>query len=181
MTWLGFLEDFFGFMVIVALCYFAFNRAERSPARLDRKSRFYGSHTGPAWGVLGMIFLVVFTLFVYRGAQIVTGHFPFPEDHHGSWWEFVSYSFAQVMKHFGQDANDVLETVFILANIGVITSFLVLVTYSKHLHIFIAPVNVLTKREPKALGPLATTPDLESLMEEEEPVIGVGKIEHFSW
>ncbi len=70
---------------------------------------------------------------------------------------------------------------FLLLNIAVITGFLVLVTYSKHLHIFVAPINVLTKREPKALGPLATTPDLESLMEEEEPVIGVGKVEQFSW
>ncbi len=181
MTWLGFIEDFFGTAVILALAYFAFNRAERSPARLERKSRFYGSHTGPAWVVLGLIFLVVFTLFGYRGAQINTGHFPFGEDHRGSWWTFTSKAFAEVMKHFGTTANGALETIFILANIAVITGFLVLVTYSKHLHIFIAPINVLTKREPKALGPLATTPDLESLMEEEEPIIGVGKVEHFSW
>jgi Fe-S oxidoreductase len=181
MTWLGFVEDLFGTAVAVAIAYFAFNRAERSPARLERKSRFYGSHTGPAWVVLGLIFSVVFTLFVYRGAQINTGHFPYGKDHRGSWWEFTSYAFAQVMKHFGHTANGALETIFILANIAVITGFLVLVTYSKHLHIFIAPLNVLTKREPKALGPLATTPDLESLMEEEEPVIGVGKVEHFSW
>ncbi len=181
MTWLGFLEDLFGTLVILSLAYFAFNRAENSPERLDRKSRFYGSHTGPAWGVLAMIFLVVFTLFVYRGAQINTGHFPFGPDHHGSWWEFASMGFAKALHPLGHTANGAIETTFILANIAVITTFLVLVTYSKHLHIFIAPINVLTKREPKALGPLATTPDLESLMEEEEPVIGVGKVEHFSW
>ena len=181
MTWLGFLEDLFGTGVAVGIAYFAFNRAERSPARLERKSRFYGSHTGPAWVVLALIFSVVFTLFVYRGAQINTGHFPYGKDHRGSWWEFMSNAFAQVMKHFGHTANGALETTFILLNIAVITGFLVLVTYSKHLHIFIAPINVLTKREPKALGPLATTPDLESLMEEEEPIIGVGKVEHFSW
>jgi Fe-S oxidoreductase len=181
MTWLGFLEDLFGTGVALGIAYFAFNRAERSPARLERKSRFYGSHTGPAWVVLGLIFSVVFTLFVYRGAQINTGHFPYGKDHRGSWWEFTSNAFAQVMKHFGHTANGALETLFLLLNIAVITGFLVLVTYSKHLHIFVAPINVLTKREPKALGPLATTPDLESLMEEEEPVIGVGKVEQFSW
>jgi Fe-S oxidoreductase len=181
MNWLGFLEDLFGTLIVIALVYFAFNRAERSPARLDRKSRFYGSHNSAAWGVLGMIFLVVFTLFVYRGAQMNTGHSPWGADHRGTWWEFASMGFAKVMVHFGHDANVALETAFILANIAVITSFLVLVTYSKHLHIFLAPLNVLTKREPKALGALATTPDLESLMEEEEPVIGVGKAEHFSW
>jgi Fe-S oxidoreductase len=181
MTWLGFVEDLSGTLVVVALAYFAFNRAERSPTRLERKSRFYGSHTGPAWGVLALIFLVVFTLFVYRGAQINTGHFPYGHDHRGSWYEFASNGFAKAMHPLGHTANGALETIFILANIAVITYFLVLVTYSKHLHIFIAPINVLTKREPKALGPLGTTPDLESLMEEEEPIIGVGKVEHFSW
>ena len=90
-------------------------------------------------------------------------------------------AFAKAMHGLGHTANGAIETIFILANVAVITGFLVLVTYSKHLHIFIAPINVLTKREPKALGPLATTPDLESLMEEEEPIIGVGKVEHFSW
>ena len=89
----------------LSLAYFAFNRAENSPERLDRKSRFYGSHTGPAWGVLGMIFLVVFTLFVYRGAQINTGHFPFGPDHHGSWWEFASMGFAKALHPLGHTAN----------------------------------------------------------------------------
>jgi Fe-S oxidoreductase len=181
MTWLGFLEDLFGTLVILSLAYFAFNRAEVSPARLERKSRFYGSHTGPAWGVLGMIFLVVFTLFVYRGAQINTEHFPFGDTHQGDWWEFTSMAFAKALHGLGHTANGALETIFILANVAVITGFLVLVTYSKHLHIFLAPLNVLTKREPKALGPLGTTPDLEILMEEEEPIIGVGKVEDFSW
>ena len=62
MTWLGFLEDLFGTLVILSLAYFAFNRAERSPARLDRKSRFYGSTPARPGGVLGMIFLVVYPL-----------------------------------------------------------------------------------------------------------------------
>ncbi len=181
MTWLGFTEDLFGTLVVVALAYFAFNRTERSPARLERKSRFYGSHNGAAWVVLVLIFLVVFTLFGYRGAQINTGHFPYGPDHTGNWWEFASFAFAKVMHPFGHTANGALETTFLLLNIAVITGFLVLVVHSKHLHIFIAPLNVLTKREPNALGPLNTTPDLESLMEEEEPIIGAGKIEHFSW
>jgi Fe-S oxidoreductase len=48
------------------------------------------------------------------------------------------------------------------------------------MHIVTAPINVFFKRRPKALGPLATTPDLEALMEEDDPVIGAGRIEHLS-
>ena len=60
-----------------ALIYFAINRLRNAPERKQRASRFYGSHTGPAWAVLGMIALVVITLLLYRGAQYNTGHFPF--------------------------------------------------------------------------------------------------------
>src|SRR4051794_27069119 len=190
MTWLGFLEDFFTAAVLLALAYFAVTRIRKNPARLHRSSRFYGSHTGPAWVILGMITLVVLTLAWYRGAQINTGHFPYADnadvpyaDRVGasSWWTFTSKGAAYVLHPLGSGANDVLETVGILAQLAVIFGFLVLVVYSKHLHIFLAPINASTKRIPKALGPLATTPDLEALMEEEDPIIGVGKVEHFNW
>jgi len=181
MTWLGFLEDFFAVAVLVALAYFAINRIRNAPERRHRESRFYGSHTGPAWVILAMITAVVVTLLLYRGAQINTGHFPYGPDHRGTWWTFASKATATVLHPLGEHANEVLEPIFILAQIAVILGFLVLVVYSKHLHIFLAPINVLTKREPDALGALATTPDIEALMEEDDPVIGVNKVEQFSW
>ena len=58
--------------------------------------------------------------------------------------------------------------------------FLVLVMYSKHLHIFTAPFNVAFSRRPKALGPLAT-PRIDPEEMTEEDVFGAGKVEdlHF--
>ena len=52
-------------------------RLRNNPSREGRKSRFFGSHTRAAWVVLGMIFLVIATLLLYRGAQINTGVFPY--------------------------------------------------------------------------------------------------------
>jgi Fe-S oxidoreductase len=180
-TVLGFAEDFFAAAVLAAMLYFAINRVRNAPARRQRQSRFYGSHTGPAWVILGMITAVIVTLLFYRGAQINTGHFPFGRNHRGTWWTFASKATATVLHPLGERANEILEPIFILAQIAVILGFLVLIVYSKHLHIITAPVNVLTKREPIALGSLATTPDIEALMEEEDPVIGVSKVEDFSW
>ena len=76
-----------------------------------------------------------------------------------------------------------IETVALLANIAIITGFLVFVSYSKHLHIFMAPINVATSRRPRALGALASTPDMsmEDVGEEDEVVFGAGRIEDFSW
>ena len=53
--WIGFIEDFFAVAVLLALIVFTIIRIKNAPARKDRKSRFYGSHTGAAWLVLAMI------------------------------------------------------------------------------------------------------------------------------
>src|SRR5215475_6972378 len=182
-TWpvLGFLEDFFTVAVLVALVVFAVFRIRQAPARRERASRFYGSHLGPAWVILGMIFGVVATLLLYRGAQINTGNFPFGD----SKWAFASYLTAQALEPLGSTANDVIETVFILGQIGILLAFLVLVTYSKHLHIGTAPINVSTKRLPKALGPLLPMESHGHPINFEDPkdddIFGRGKIEDFTW
>jgi len=182
---LGFLEDFFAVAVLVSLATFSIIRLRQAPARKERDSRFYGSHTGAAWLVLFMIFNVIWTLLLYRGAQINTGVFPFQED---GWWCFASKATAELLEPLGEDANEVLETIGILLQIGVVLGFLVLVVYSKHLHIFIAPLNVLTKREPKALGPLLPMMvdgkpiDFENIDElDEDTAFGRGKVEDFTW
>ncbi len=176
---LGFLEDFFAVAVLVALAVFSMIRLRDAPARRQRASRFYGSHTGAAWLVLFMIFNVIWTLLLYRGAQINTGVFPFERG------AFASEAAALVLEPLGEDTNEALETIGILAQIGVVLGFLVLVVYSKHLHIFLAPLNVLTKREPQALGPLLPMTSGGKPIDFEDPgeddVFGRGKVEDFTW
>jgi Fe-S oxidoreductase len=181
--WLGFLEDFFAVAVLLAIIWFAVNRLRNAPARKQRASRFYGSHTGPAWVILGMISLVVITLLLYRGAQYNTGHFPFGK----SKAPFASYLVAKAL---GNGAyNQGVETFFLLAQMAVIFGFTIIVTYSKHLHIATAPLNVLTKREPIALGPLLPVTDAEGKPIDfadvenlsEDTAFGKGKIEDFTW
>ncbi|MGI8761865.1 MAG: 4Fe-4S dicluster domain-containing protein [Jatrophihabitantaceae bacterium] len=181
--WLGFLEDFFAVAVLLAIIWFAINRLRYAPERKQRASRFYGSHNGPAWVILGMIFLVIATLLLYRGAQYNTGHFPFGK----SAWPFASWLVAHAL---GSGAyNQGVETFFLLAQMAVIFGFTVIVVYSKHLHIATAPLNVLTKREPDALRELLPVTDAEGEPIDcadvenlsEDTVFGRGKIEDFSW
>ena len=146
----AFVEDFFGVAVLAALVVFTVIRIKQNPHRQGRLSRFYGSHTGAAWLVLFMIFDVVWTLFLYRGAQINTGNFPYPDQ-----WAFASQAVAALLEPLGLTANERIETVAILLQIAVILGFLVLVVYSKHLHIGLAPINVGLKRQPNALGTVA--------------------------
>jgi Fe-S oxidoreductase len=179
-AFIGFLEDLVAVGVLAGIITFTVIRLRNNPHREGRKSRFYGSHTGAAWLVLAMIFLVIATLLLYRGAQINTGVFPYP---HGA---FASQIVGHWLAPLGYGVNSVLEVVFLLAQLAVVLVFLVIVVYSKHLHIFLAPVNVLYSRRPNALRALEPMRSNGKVLDFEEAdpdtdVFGRGKIEDFTW
>jgi Fe-S oxidoreductase len=174
-AFIGFIEDFFAVAVLVALVVFAIIRILNAPERRQRSSRFFGSHTGAAWLVLAMIAMVIVTLLMYRAAQTNTGDFPF------GWWAFASHGIGRALHPLGVGTNKVLETVFLILNVVVIMGFLVFVSYSKHLHIFVAPINVAFSRRPRALGALDKTPDMDMENLTEDTVFGVGLVEQFTW
>ncbi len=179
---LGFAQDFIAVMALLGVIVFAVIRWENSPARLGRRSRFKGSHLGGAWFTLFMIFNVIWSMFLFRGSAANTGNFPY---HSGA---FVSLGVGHLLAPLGEGTNRVLEGVGLLVHIGVMLAFLVFVLNSKHLHIFVAPLNVLFKRRPVALGALPPMMsdgkplDFENLDEiDEDTVMGVGKVEDFTW
>jgi Fe-S oxidoreductase len=179
-AFIGFIEDLFAVAVLAGIITFAIIRLRTGPKRAGRNSRFAGSHTRAAWLILLGIFLVVATLLLYRGAQINTGHFPYA---HGA---FASQIVGHWLAPLGSGVNSVLEAVFLLAQVAVVVGFLIFIAYSKHLHIFLAPVNVLFSRRPnglRALQPMSSGGKVLDF-EEADPdtdVFGRGKIEDFTW
>ncbi len=179
-AFIGFVEDLFAVAVLVGIGTFAVIRLRSNPKTEGRKSRFSGSHIGAAWLVLVLIFLVIATLLLYRGAQINTGDFPYSHGAFAS--QIVGHWFAPLSK----GANQAIETAMILLQLAVVFGFLVLVTYSKHLHIFLAPVNVLFSRRPDGLRDLQPMRSNGKVLDFEEAdpdtdVFGLGKIEDLSW
>ncbi len=68
----------------------------------------------------------------------------------------------------------------IIAQIAVVMAFLdARALQQAHAHLHGAAQRAVLKRQPKALGALGTTPDLEKLMEDENAVLGAGQVEHF--
>jgi Fe-S oxidoreductase len=177
--WLGFLEDLVAVLVLVSVVMFAVIRLVHSPRREGRRSRFFGSHLDAAWLVLFMIFNVVWSLLLYRGAQINDGVFPYKSGAFASQWV------AGLLSPLGEQANKTIETVAILVAIGIILAFLVLVVHSKHLHIMTAVVNVAFSRRPRALGALLPVYSAGRPVDFEDPgeddLMGRGKIEDFTW
>ncbi|MFL6001646.1 MAG: heterodisulfide reductase-related iron-sulfur binding cluster [Nocardioides sp.] len=183
-TWpvLGFAQDFIAVMCLLGITTFAALRIQQSPQRLGRRSRFSRSHTGGAWLVLFMIFNVLWTLFFFRSAASALGNLPYDSG------AFVSIGLGNLLDGLSTQTLEVMEGVGLLLHIGVMLVFLIDVLHSKHLHIFLAPLNVLFKRQPVALGsakPLmnagrpVTLDDIDDL--DEDDTLGVGAIEEFSW
>ena len=183
----GFFEDLFAVLVVVGLIGFAIIRLRNNPAKEGRNSRFFGSHLGAAWLVLFMIFNVVWTLLLYRGAQYnvskLSGVEEFPFYNSGG--AFASEIVAGWIEPLGLTANQWLVTIGLWLNIGVILVFLIIVLNSKHLHIFLAPINVAFSRRPNALGPLLPLYYDGKPLDFEDPPddasFGAARIEDFTW
>lgn len=176
---LGFLQDFFALAVLLGIVVFSIIRLRSEPKEYGRDSRFYGSHTGGAWLILFMIFNVVWTYALFRGAAVATGNLPY------GWGAFFSHSIGAALEPLGHGVNEIIETVALLLHIGVMLVFLLIVLHSKHLHIGLAPVNVTFKRLPNGLGPLLPMEYNREYIDFEDPaedaVLGRGKIEDFTW
>src|ERR1700744_20787 len=176
---LGFLQDFIALSVVAGIATFAIIRLRSEPKEYGRSSRFYGSHTGGAWLILFMIFMVIFSFAIFRGASANTGTLPYGKG------AFFSHAMGALMHPLGATANEWIETFALLAHIAVALIFLLIVLHSKHLHIFLAPINVTFKRLPDGLGPLLPLEadgkpiDFENPPDDAE--FGRGKIEDFTW
>ena len=180
-AWIPWVEDFFAVMVLVGprRVHDHPDRAEPQ-AKLGRASRFYGSHTGAAWLVLFMIFTSSCDAAALPRRADQHRQLPLPDP--------VGVRVATGSPASCRAASRPTSTSrrsVLLPNVAVILGFLVIVVYSKHLHIFLAPFNVAFSRRPNALGPAAA--DVLRHQADrlrgpgEDDVFGRGKIEDFTW
>lgn len=142
---LGFAQDFIAMMALFGLFAFFMIRMRNQPSEMGRRSRFFGSHLSGAWITLFMIFNVIWTMFLFRGASSALGNLPYKSG------AFVSIGLGNLLDGMLHSALEVLEGVGLLLHIGVMLVFLIFVLNSKHLHIFLAPLNVMFGRDRKSV------------------------------
>ncbi|MGQ0624133.1 MAG: (Fe-S)-binding protein [Sporichthyaceae bacterium] len=178
---LGFIQDLIAVLCLIGIATFAAIRYQQAPAKLGRKSRFKGSHTGGAWVILFMIFNVLWTLFFFRAVASAAGNLPYDDG------AFVSIGIGEAFDGIDDEHTlEWIETVALWAHVGVMLAFLVIVVYSKHMHIFIAPLNITFARKPDGLGPLLPMQSAGKTLDFEEAdpevdIFGRSKIEDFTW
>ncbi len=164
--WFAFAADIFAVLVLVGVfCAFWIRK-------VDRPSRFEGSHLGEADLILGWITAIVTTLLLWHATRIALGL---------NEWPAEASPFANQISHrFGTGtATKAAERALVWAHVTLILGFLVYLPYSKHLHIFTAAINVFfgRTRARGRLEPLRFDEDLP----EAELRFGVGTVADLTW
>jgi Fe-S oxidoreductase len=130
--WYALLVDVFAFLVLAGVITAFVIR------KVQRPKRFAGSHLREADLILLLIAGIVISLFLWHASQIALGLNEFPAS-----WAPISSLIAQALH---QSWTPYLERAAVWAHVLLILGFLVYLPYSKHLHIFLAAVNVFFGR-----------------------------------
>ena len=125
--------------------------------KVQRPRRFAGSHLREADLILLWIAGIVVTLFLWHASRIALGLNEYPRA-----WAPIS---SLIAGGLGGGLIPYLERAAVWAHVLLILSFLVYLPYSKHLHIFLAAVNVFFGRT-KSRGRLEPI-DFETVAAEE--------------
>lgn len=143
--WLGLIQDLFAAGVLVGIAVALWIRL------IQRPERFIGSHTVEAYRILGWITWIILTLFLGNAARIAQGTGEAPRA-----WTPISSLLARPLEGLSEAWLFGIEQSALWVHLALIFSFLVYLTYSKHLHIATSAINVfLASTQPSgALTPL---------------------------
>ncbi|GGD08507.1 (Fe-S)-binding protein [Nocardioides daphniae] len=189
-TWIA---EFLGLLGTLAIVPLIIYRLRNRPSANGRRSRFFGSTMWQAYFVEFMVLLESSAILFIRGAEYKL--FQNHTDKEISGWEFpVSQLFSGLWPDSEQGLENVIYTI---AMIKIVSAMIWLMVISSNLtmgvawHRFTAWFNIFYKREEDggtalgAIKPLVvdgkpfTLDALDDM--DEETVLGVGKIEDFSW
>jgi Fe-S oxidoreductase len=161
--WYAFLVDAFAFLVFAGvITAFAIRKVQRP-------RRFAGSHLREADYILLLIAGIVISLFLWHASQIALGLNEFPAA-----WAPISSLLAHALNH---GWTPYLERAAVWVHVLLILGFLVYLPYSKHLHIFLAAVNVFFGRT-RARGRLEPI-DFEAA--DEDVRFGAATVADLTW
>lgn len=172
---LGFAQDTLGVLSLTGIVIFASMRFAQDPRRKGRESRFAGSNLVQGWVVLVAEFLTIWTLWIAHGVRFAEGHAPTQA-------AYISRFFGDRLAGISEVNLEWIGAINLVGHLAIVGGFLLFTLNSKHLHILTIPFQELS-RDPtrdKALGKLVSDDiDMENMTE--DTVLGVGKIEHFTF
>ena len=192
------LTEFMAWTGFLGICWLIWNRRKNHPGRSagkdGRKSRFFGSSFWQAYYVEFTIFGVGLCIVSLRALEYALGRVD--GSHHASVLHFpMTFFLGKPFESIGKDGLE--QLIVVIAAIKILISMAWMITISLNTtmgvawHRFLAFPNIWFKRNADgrtALG--AAKPmmvdgeplkDVEELELDEDTVLGVGKVEDFTW
>jgi Fe-S oxidoreductase len=165
--WYALLVDIFCVLVLAGVIGALWIR------KVQRPRRFEGSHLGEADLILALIATIVISLLLWHATRIALHLNEWPAS-----WSPVSNALSKLFAD--NQTTRVLERVFVWIHVLTILSFLAYLPRSKHLHIFVAAVNVWFGRT-RAGGRLEPLKFDDPDVPEEDLRFGAGTAPDLTW
>jgi Fe-S oxidoreductase len=165
--WYALLVDIFCVLVLVGVIGALWIRKVQKP------KRFEGSHLGEADLILALIATIVISLLLWHATRIALHLNEWPAS-----WSPVSNALSHLFAD--NQTTRVLERVFVWIHVLTILGFLAYLPRSKHLHIFVAAVNVWFGRT-RAKGRLEPLKFDDPDVPEDEIRFGAGLTKDLTW
>jgi len=165
-TWIAFLQDLFGILVLVGVLMALVNRL------VIRPRQFHESNETDALIILGLIATIMIGMLGQNAARIAEGGDP------SASWRPLSSALARLFEGFGWERSAAIPAheVFYWIHILAVLAFLVYIPSSKHLHIIVAIPNVFFRKLGPKAGAMLAPIDLEHAEH-----YGVSQVTQWSW
>ncbi|MBI5824746.1 MAG: (Fe-S)-binding protein [Chloroflexi bacterium] len=191
--WFGnsyrFLADIANVAIIVGILAMAFRRFVLRPATLSTRETTL-LHPKARFGILRDSAIVAMFIFVHNSMRFlgesfhlalpvawsnqIPGDFiyAFPDP-----WQPFTSSFASLFTHSSPILLEIGEHIAFWLSIGAVVAFLPYFPYSKHIHLFFAPLNFALKPERKSIGELSYI----NLDDQSIEQFGAAKMKDLGW
>jgi Fe-S oxidoreductase len=147
------LADFASAGILIGLAGMAFRRYVLRPANLSTRETVL-LHPKARTGITRDSAIVTATFFTHNAARLLGESFRLASTGARDSWQPVASTVAGLWS--GLDAGTIViaEHVLFWVSLGAVIAFLPYFPYSKHIHLFFAPVNFALKPERKSIGEL---------------------------
>jgi Fe-S oxidoreductase len=170
------LADFLGVSILICMAALAFRRYVLRPASLStRESTLL--HPKARAGIRRDSVIVTATFFTHNLMRLLEESFRLAKLGQTDSWQPVISAVAGLWSGFDSSTLTVAEHTAWWISLGVVVAFLPYFPYSKHIHLFIAPLNFGLKPERKSIGQLSYI----NLEDQGIEQFGAAKIKDLGW
>ena len=147
------LADFLGAGILIGMASLAFRRYILRPATLTTRETTL-LHPKARMGILRDSAIVSITFFTHNLMRLLGESFHLALQGRTDSWQPIASTVSSLW--FGVDASMLMlgEHITFWLSLGAVVAFLPYFIYSKHIHLFLAPLNFALKPERKSIGQL---------------------------